>query len=135
VWLDWPEEAIKSVVRSDRAIGHGVRQGRAGVVVNALLVPYLPAAVRMAESGFATAADIGTGMELGCAYPLGPADLIGLDTVASIAESFFDEFREPLYAPSALLQRMVQAVGAAGPQEWPGIPRIRPGLSILARPG
>ncbi len=42
---------------------------RAGFVVNALLVPYLLAAIRMAESGFATAADIDTGMELGCAHP------------------------------------------------------------------
>ncbi|MEU6480396.1 3-hydroxybutyryl-CoA dehydrogenase [Streptomyces sp. NPDC047017] len=93
----------KTVVRS---------QDRAGFVVNALLIPYLLAAVRMAESGFATAADIDTGMELGCAHPMGPlrlADLIGLDTVASIAESLYDEFREPLHAPPPLLQRMVQA--------------------------
>ncbi|GHB47967.1 hypothetical protein GCM10010306_046820 [Streptomyces umbrinus] len=85
---------------------------RAGFVVNALLIPYLLAAIRMAESGFATATDIDAGMELGCAHPMGPlklADLIGLDTVASIAESLYDEFREPLYAPPPLLQRMVEA--------------------------
>lgn len=41
--------------------------------------------------------------------PLKLADLIGLDTVASIAESLYDEFREPLYAPPPLLQRMVEA--------------------------
>ncbi|QLE75299.1 3-hydroxybutyryl-CoA dehydrogenase [Streptomyces rectiverticillatus] len=93
----------KSVVRS---------QDRAGFVVNALLIPYLLSAVRMAESGFATAADVDAGMELGCAHPMGPlklADLIGLDTVASIAESLYEEFKEPLYAPPPLLQRMVQA--------------------------
>ncbi|MFD9188434.1 3-hydroxyacyl-CoA dehydrogenase family protein [Streptomyces phaeochromogenes] len=85
---------------------------RAGFVVNALLIPYVLTAVRMAESGFATATDIDAGMELGCAHPMGPlklADLIGLDTVASIAESLYDEFREPLYAPPPLLQRMVEA--------------------------
>ncbi|MGW0557419.1 3-hydroxybutyryl-CoA dehydrogenase [Streptomyces sp. NPDC002926] len=93
----------KTVVRS---------QDRAGFVVNALLIPYLLAAVRMAESGFATAADVDAGMELGCAHPMGPlklADLIGLDTVAAIAESLYDEFKEPLYAPPPLLQRMVEA--------------------------
>ncbi len=87
-------------------------QDRAGFVVNALLVPYLLSAIRMAESGFATAADVDAGMELGCAHPMGPlklADLIGLDTVAAIAESLYDEFKEPLYAPPPLLQRMVQA--------------------------
>ncbi|MFE2252311.1 3-hydroxybutyryl-CoA dehydrogenase [Streptomyces lavendulae] len=93
----------KTVIRS---------QDRAGFVVNALLVPYLLSAVRMAESGFATATDIDAGMELGCAHPMGPlrlADLIGLDTVAAIAGSLYDEFKEPLYAPPPLLMRMVQA--------------------------
>ncbi|MFJ3174740.1 3-hydroxybutyryl-CoA dehydrogenase [Streptomyces roseus] len=87
-------------------------QDRAGFVVNALLIPYLLSAVRMAESGFATARDVDAGMELGCAHPMGPlrlADLIGLDTVAAIAESLYEEFKEPLYAPPPLLQRMVQA--------------------------
>ncbi|MEV7723433.1 3-hydroxybutyryl-CoA dehydrogenase [Streptomyces sp. NPDC087917] len=87
-------------------------QDRAGFVVNALLVPYLLSAVRMAESGFATATDIDSGMVLGCAHPMGPlklADLIGLDTVAAIAESLYAEFKEPLYAPPPLLLRMVQA--------------------------
>ncbi|WP_369777020.1 3-hydroxybutyryl-CoA dehydrogenase [Streptomyces sp. R33] len=85
---------------------------RSGFVVNALLVPYLLSAIRMAESGFATAADIDAGMVLGCAHPMGPlklADLIGLDTVAAIAESLYAEFKEPLYAPPPLLRRMVQA--------------------------
>ncbi|MEU2654475.1 3-hydroxybutyryl-CoA dehydrogenase [Streptomyces sp. NPDC007325] len=85
---------------------------RAGFVVNALLIPYVLSAIRMAESGFATAADIDAGMELGCAHPMGPlrlADLIGLDTVAAIAESLYEEFKEPLYATPPLLSRMVQA--------------------------
>ncbi|MEV7616627.1 3-hydroxybutyryl-CoA dehydrogenase [Streptomyces sp. NPDC089799] len=85
---------------------------RAGFVVNALLVPYLLAAVRMAESGTASAEDIDRGMTLGCAHPLGPlalADLIGLDTVRSIARSMYEEYREPLYAPPPLLSRMVEA--------------------------
>ncbi|MFE2550275.1 3-hydroxybutyryl-CoA dehydrogenase [Streptomyces sp. NPDC059355] len=87
-------------------------QDRSGFVVNALLVPYLLSAVRMAESGYASAADIDDGMVLGCAHPMGPlklADLIGLDTVAAIAESLYAEFKEPLYAPPPLLLRMVQA--------------------------
>lgn len=93
----------KTVVRS---------QDRSGFAVNALLIPYLLSAIRMAESGYATAADVDAGMELGCAHPMGPlklADLIGLDTVASIAVSLYEEFEEPLYAPPPLLQRMVEA--------------------------
>ncbi|MER7824029.1 3-hydroxybutyryl-CoA dehydrogenase [Streptomyces sp. NPDC096097] len=85
---------------------------RAGFVVNALLVPYLLAAVRMAEYGAASPEDIDRGMTLGCAHPLGPlalADLIGLDTVQAIARSMYAEYREPLYAPPPLLARMVDA--------------------------
>lgn len=85
---------------------------RAGFVVNALLVPYLLSAIRMLESGFASAGDIDAGMRLGCAHPMGPlelADLIGLDTTAAIARSMYEEFKEPHLAPPALLLRMVKA--------------------------
>jgi 3-hydroxybutyryl-CoA dehydrogenase len=85
---------------------------RSGFVVNALLVPYLLSAVRMVESGAARPDDIDRGMELGCAHPMGPLrllDLIGLDTAQAVAESMYEEFKEPLYAPPALLRRMVAA--------------------------
>ncbi|MEU4897301.1 3-hydroxybutyryl-CoA dehydrogenase [Streptomyces sp. NPDC044780] len=89
-----------------------VSQDRAGFVVNSLLVPYLLAAVRMFESGFAVAQDIDEGMVRGCAHPMGPlalADHIGLDTTLAVAESLYAEFKEPLYAPPPLLSRMVEA--------------------------
>ena len=87
-------------------------QDRAGFIVNALLIPYILSAVRMLESGFATAQDIDTGMVNGCAHPMGPlalADLIGLDTTVAVADSLYQEFKEPLYAPPPLLARMVEA--------------------------
>ncbi|SCK39719.1 3-hydroxyacyl-CoA dehydrogenase [Streptomyces sp. AmelKG-E11A] len=98
----------------EKALGkHAIRaQDRSGFVVNALLIPYLLSAVRMFESGIASREDIDNGMELGCAHPMGPlrlADLIGLDTVASVADSMYAEFKEPLYAAPPLLQRMVDA--------------------------
>ncbi|HEV3212095.1 MAG TPA: 3-hydroxybutyryl-CoA dehydrogenase [Acidimicrobiales bacterium] len=85
---------------------------RAGFVVNALLIPYLLSAIRMLESGFASAEDIDTGMVIGCAHPLGPlalTDLIGLDTTQAVAESLYEEFKEPHLAPPPLLSRMTQA--------------------------
>lgn len=87
-------------------------QDRAGFVVNALLIPYLLSAIRMMESGFATADDIDIGMVEGCNHPMGPlhlTDLIGLDTTLAVAESLYEEFKEPLYAPPPLLSRMVEA--------------------------
>ncbi|MEO6125899.1 MAG: 3-hydroxybutyryl-CoA dehydrogenase [Ilumatobacteraceae bacterium] len=87
-------------------------QDRAGFVVNALLIPYILSAIRMFESGFASADDIDAGMIEGCNHPMGPlhlADLIGLDTTLAVAESLYAEFKEPLYAPPPLLSRMVEA--------------------------
>jgi len=97
------EQLGKQVIRS---------QDRAGFIVNALLIPYILSAVRMLESGFATADDIDLGMVKGCAHPMGPlalADLIGLDTTMAIANSLYEEFKEPLYAPPPLVARMVEA--------------------------
>lgn len=87
-------------------------QDRAGFVVNALLIPFVLSAIRMLESGFATADDIDQGLVLGAAHPQGPlalADLIGLDTTKAVAESLYEEFKEPLYAAPPLLARMVDA--------------------------
>jgi 3-hydroxybutyryl-CoA dehydrogenase len=92
---------------------HAIKcRDRSGFVVNALLIPFVLAAIRMVESGFATAADIDEGLVRGAAHPQGPlalADLIGLDTVKAVAESLYEEFKEPLYAPPPLLARMVDA--------------------------
>jgi 3-hydroxybutyryl-CoA dehydrogenase len=85
---------------------------RSGFVVNALLVPFLLSAIRMVEAGHATAEDIDTGMTLGCAHPMGPlrlSDLIGLDTLRAVADSMYEEFKEPLYAAPPLLRRMAAA--------------------------
>lgn len=92
---------------------HAIRcQDRAGFVVNALLIPFILSAIRMLESGFATAADIDRAMVLGCAHPQGPlslAGLVGLDTTKSVADSLWEEFKEPLFACPPLLARMVDA--------------------------
>jgi 3-hydroxybutyryl-CoA dehydrogenase len=101
---DFAEHQLgKRVIRS---------QDRAGFIVNALLVPYILSAVRMLESGFASAEDIDAGMVLGCNHPMGPlalADLIGLDTTMAVADSLYEEFKEQLYAPPPLLARMCEA--------------------------
>src|SRR4029453_16064372 len=87
-------------------------KARAGFVVNALLIPFLLAAIRMVESGFASPEDVDTAMVAGCAHPMGPlalADLLGLDTPPGGPCSMYAEFKEPLYAAPPLLLRMVEA--------------------------
>lgn len=112
--LTSPETAAASEQFAVDTLGKRVirSQDRAGFIVNALLIPYLLSAIRMLESGFASAEDIDAGMVEGCAHPMGPlalADLIGLDTTMAVAESLYEEFKEPLYAAPPLLNRMVDA--------------------------
>jgi 3-hydroxybutyryl-CoA dehydrogenase len=83
---------------------------RSGFIVNMLLVPYLMAAVRMYEDGFATREAIDEGMRLGCGHPMGPltlCDFIGLDVLYSVCDSLYEEFKRSEYAPPPLLKRMV----------------------------
>src|ERR671937_1620763 len=118
-------ELVRSIMTSDESIerARGFAEGtlgkacidsqdRAGFVVNALLIPYLLSAIRMYESGFASKEDIDNGMVLGCAHPMGPlalADLIGLDTLQAVADSLYEEFRDPAAVAPAVLNRMVEA--------------------------
>jgi len=83
-----------------------------GFIVNFLLVPYLLGAIRALESGMASKEDIDKAMKLGCGYPMGPfelLDFVGLDTTYKVANIFFEEYRDRLYAPPPLLKKMVLA--------------------------
>ena len=95
---------------------------RAGFVVNFLLIPYLLSAIRLVEANLATAEDIDTGMVEGCAHPMGPlahTDLIGLDTTLFIADTLFEDLREPQLAAPQLLRDMV-AQGKLGRKSGEG---------------
>ena len=112
VALDTDDETVS--VAEGFASGMGKKpirtKDRSGFIVNMLLVPYLMAAVRMYEDGFATREDIDDGMKLGCGYPMGPltlCDFIGLDVLYAICDSLYEEFKRPEYAPTPLLKRMV----------------------------
>ena len=112
--LTSPETVARAEQFAEQGLGkHTVLcKDRAGFVVNALLIPFLLAAIRMVESGFASPEDVDTAMVAGCAHPMGPlalADLIGLDTTHAVACSMYAEFKEPLYAAPPLLLRMVEA--------------------------
>jgi 3-hydroxybutyryl-CoA dehydrogenase len=105
-------ELARSFVQDDLGKSAIDSQDRAGFIVNALLIPFILSAIRMYESGFASAEDIDQGLVLGAAHPQGPlalADLIGLDTTKAVAESLYEEFKEPLYSAPPLLNRMVDA--------------------------
>ena len=112
VALDTDPGVVERAEDFARLLGkHPIRtKDRSGFIVNMLLVPYLMAAVRMYEDGFANREDIDEGMRLGCGHPMGPltlCDFIGLDVLYAVCDSLYDEFKRPEYAPPPLLKRMV----------------------------
>ena len=112
VALDTAEDTVACAEQFASAIGkQPIRtKDRSGFIVNMLLVPYLMAAVRMYEDGFASREDIDHGMQLGCGHPMGPltlCDFIGLDVLYAVCDSLYEEFKRPEYAPPPLLKRMV----------------------------
>ena len=118
-------ELVTTLVTSDEASARAeefasdvlgkqvVRSGdRSGFVVNALLVPYLLSAIRMAESGFATIEDIDKAVVAGLSHPMGPlrlTDLVGLDTHEAHRGLDVRRVQGAAYAPPPLLLRMVEA--------------------------
>jgi 3-hydroxybutyryl-CoA dehydrogenase len=82
----------------------GFATSRLGVILGA-------EAIRMLESGVASAADIDRGMELGYRHPMGPlklTDLVGLDVRLAILEHLHKELGEQ-FRPPSLLRTMVRA--------------------------
>lgn len=117
-------EIVRAITTSDATIetlrAFVARLGKTGVVcrdtpgfiVNRLMVPYLLSAIRALEQGVATAEEIDTAVKLGLRHPMGPFELLdytGLDTNLHVANTFYEEFRDPNVAPPALLKRMVLA--------------------------
>jgi 3-hydroxybutyryl-CoA dehydrogenase len=112
IGLDTAEETVRRAEAFAAQIGKTAikTKDRSGFIVNFLLVPYLMAAVRMYEEGFASREDIDEGMKLGCGHPMGPltlCDFIGLDVLYSVCDSLYEEFKRDEYAPPPLMKRMV----------------------------
>jgi 3-hydroxybutyryl-CoA dehydrogenase len=85
---------------------------RAGFIVNRLLVPYMLDAMRAYEEGVGSVGEIDEAMKAGAGHPMGPltlADFVGLDTLGSICDVLFDEFRERRFAQPPVLRKMLSA--------------------------
>jgi 3-hydroxybutyryl-CoA dehydrogenase len=82
----------------------GFASSRLGVILGA-------EAMRMLETGVASAQDIDRAMELGYRHPMGPlklTDLVGLDVRLAILEHLHRELGEQ-FRPPAILRQMVRA--------------------------
>lgn len=83
-----------------------------GFAVNRILVPMINEAVFVLQEGLASAEQIDAGMLMGASHPIGPlalADLIGLDTLLSVMNVFYNDLKDPKYRPAPLLAEMVDA--------------------------
>ena len=107
---------------------------RSGFIVNALLVPYLLSAIRMAEAGVATVEDIDTAVVAGLSHPMGPlrlSDLIGLDTMKLIADSMYDEYKDAALRSAAAAAAHGRG-GSARQEVRPGLLRVLSGVAASA---
>ena len=117
-------EVVRCVTTSDEAFATALEfarsegklaiptQDKAGFIVNRLLVPYMLDAIRALEEGVGSIAEIDEAMKAGAGHPMGPltlADFVGLDTLGSICDVLFDEFRERRFARPPTLRKMLSA--------------------------
>ncbi len=117
-------EVVRCVTTSDEAFETALEFARsegklaiptkdkAGFIVNRLLVPYMLDAMRALEEGVGSIEEIDEAMKAGAGHPMGPltlADFVGLDTLGSICDVLFDEFRERRFARPPTLRKMLSA--------------------------
>jgi 3-hydroxybutyryl-CoA dehydrogenase len=117
-------EVVRGLTTSDEAVAVGLEFGsrlgklsvetrdNAGFIVNRLIVPYMLDAMRAYEEGVGTIDEIDAAMKAGVGHPMGPltlSDFVGLDTLGSICDVMFDEFRERRFARPPILRKMLLA--------------------------
>jgi 3-hydroxybutyryl-CoA dehydrogenase len=104
-------ETALAFARSEGKLAIPTRD-RAGFIVNRLLVPYMLDAIRAYEEGVGSVSEIDEAMKAGAGHPMGPlvlSDFVGLDTLGSICDVLFEEFRERRFAQPPTLRKMLSA--------------------------
>ena len=89
-----------------------VNRDVAGFVTTRLICALAMEAIRLVETGVASAEDIDTACKLGFGHAMGPlatSDLTGLDVMLHAASNIYTDTRDPKFSPPELLQRMVTA--------------------------
>ncbi|MDX1387950.1 MAG: 3-hydroxyacyl-CoA dehydrogenase family protein [Acidobacteriota bacterium] len=107
------DEVVECVVAVGRRIGKDpiVVRDLPGFATSRLGVAIGLEAMRMLESGVASAEDIDKAMTLGYRHPMGPlklTDLVGLDVRLAIAEHLHRELGSDTFRPPEILVRMVR---------------------------
>jgi 3-hydroxybutyryl-CoA dehydrogenase len=89
-----------------------VNRDVAGFVTTRLISALVVEAIKLYESGVASAEDIDTACRLAFGHPMGPlatADLTGLDVLRDAVRAIYEETGDPKFFPPEQLTRMVNA--------------------------
>lgn len=100
----WAEAIGKTCIVVERDV--------AGFVTTRLISALVVEAVKLYESGVASAEDIDTACKLGFGHAMGPlatTDLTGVDILRHATSNIYDETADPKFFPPELLSRMVDA--------------------------
>ncbi|TIC88754.1 3-hydroxyacyl-CoA dehydrogenase [Nocardioides sp. GY 10113] len=104
------DETVKALCAKVRKVAVSCGD-RSGFIVNCLLFPYLNDAVLLAESGVELAT-IDAAIKETAGFPMGPfelLDVVGNDVSLAIQKELYAEFKEPGFAPAAMLEAKVAA--------------------------
>ena len=117
-------EIVRTIATDDETVEASTKWGESlgkscvtakdtpGFIVNALMNPYLLDAIRMYEAGIASREDIDTAIRMGLNYPMGPLTLIdfaGVDVIKFVADSMYEQTKDPKWIAPVLLNKMVSA--------------------------
>ena len=105
-----------------------------------LVQPYLNHAVRMLETGYATATDIDNAMRFGCGYPAGPLttiDRLGAAAVRDGLAARFAETGDHLHEPAELLVKAAEQglTLAGGDVDGSAAPQMRRSIGTVGVAG
>ena len=108
------EETIEVALALVKRLGkdHVLVKDFPGFISNRVMMLAVNECAFILQDGVAEAADVDKVFRLGFGHSMGPlatADLIGLDTVLNSILVLFEEYKDPKFRPSPLLQKMVDA--------------------------
>ena len=109
------EEALAAAREFAESVGKTcivVNRDVAGFVTTRLISALVVEAIKLRESGVATAEDIDTACKLGFGHAMGPlatTDLTGVDILLHASENIYTETQDEKFAPPELMRRMVDA--------------------------
>ena len=108
------EETIEIALALVKRLGkdHVLVKDFPGFISNRVMMLAVNECAFILQDGVAEAADVDKVFRLAFGHSMGPlatADLIGLDTVLNSILVLFEEYKDPKFRPSPLLQKMVDA--------------------------